>query len=127
VRENVLREDEILVGVELRAPATGARSSYHKVMDRESWTHAVVSAAVVLELEGDVCRGARIVLGGVAPTPWRVPAAEQVLVGNRVTAAVAARAAEVALEGARPLSRNGYKVPLTKGVVERTLVELLPA
>jgi xanthine dehydrogenase YagS FAD-binding subunit len=125
-RENVLREDELLVGVELPAPATGARSAYHKVMDRESWTHAVVSAAVVLDLEGEVCRGARIVLGGVAPTPWRVPAAEQVLVGNRVTAALAARAADVALEGARPLSKNGYKVALTKAVVERTLVDLLP-
>ena len=127
VRENVLREDEILVGVELRAPATGARSTYHKVMDRESWTHAVVSAAVVLDLDGEVCRGARIVLGGVAPIPWRVPAAEQVLIGSRVTAAVAARAAEVALEDARPLSKNGYKVALTKGVVERTLVDLLQA
>ena len=125
-RENVLREDELLVGVELPAPATGARSAYHKVMDRESWTHAVVSAAVVLDLEGEVCRGARIVLGGVAPTPWRVPAAEQLLVGNRVTAALAARAADVALEGARPLSKNGYKVALTKAVVERTLVDLLP-
>jgi len=124
-RENVLREDELLAGVEIPAPATVALSAYHKVMDRESWTHAVVSAAVVMELEGDVCRRARIVLGGVAPTPWRVPAAEQVLVGARVTPALAARAGEMAVEGARPLSKNAYKVPLTSGVVERTVLELV--
>ena len=94
-------------------------------MDREAWTHAVVSAAVVLDLDGEVCRRARIVLGGVAPTPWRVPDAEAVLVGQPVTPTLAARAAEVAVEDARPLSKNGYKVPLTKGVVERTLVELV--
>ena len=124
-RENVLREDELLAGVEIPLPATVARSAYHKVMDRESWTHAVVSAAVVMELEGDVCRRVRIVLGGVAPTPWRVPAAEQVLVGARVTPTLAARAGEMAVEGARPLSKNAYKVPLTSGVVERTVLELV--
>lgn len=124
-RENVLGEDELLAGVELPAARSGTRSAYHKVMDRDAWTHAVVSAAVVLDLDGEVCRRARIVLGGVAPTPWRGPDAEAVLVGQRVTSAVAARAAEVAVAGARPLSKNGYKVPLTQGVVERTLVELV--
>ena len=84
----------------------------------------IVSAAVVLEMDGAVCRAARIVLGGVAPVPWRVPDAERILVGQRVTPALAARAAEVAVAGARPLSKNGYKVALTAAVVERTLVEL---
>ena len=123
-RENVLRDDELLAAVELPAPATGMRSRYHKVMDREAWTHAVVSAAVALDMDGDVCHAARIVLGGVAPIPWRVPAAEQVLVGQRLTAARAAQAAELAVADARPLSKNAYKVPLIKGIVERTLVEL---
>ena len=97
------------------------RSAYHKVMDRESWTHAIVSAAVVIEMEEGVCRAARIVLGGVAPIPWRVPDAERVLVGQRLTPTLAARAAEVAVAGARPLSKNGYKVALTQAVVERTI------
>jgi xanthine dehydrogenase YagS FAD-binding subunit len=71
-----------------------------------------------------VCRSARIVLGGVAPIPWRLPQVERLLVGQRITPALAARAAEASIEGARPLARNGYKIPLTKGVVERTLTEL---
>ena len=51
-------------------------------MDREAWTHAVVSAAVVLEMDQDVCRSARIVLGGVAPIPWRLPEVEKLLAGR---------------------------------------------
>ena len=123
-RENVLGDEDLLAEVEIPAPPAGMRSAYHKVMDRESWTHAIVSAAVVLEMDDDVCRAARIVLGGVAPVPWRVPDAERVVVGQRLTPALAARAAEVAVAGARPLSKNAYKVPLTKGVVERTLMGL---
>ena len=59
-------------------------------MDREAWTHAVVSAAVVLEMDRDVVRSARVVLGGVAPIPWRLPEVEKVLAGQRVTAGRAA-------------------------------------
>jgi xanthine dehydrogenase YagS FAD-binding subunit len=123
-RENVLAEDEVLASVHLPAPRAGMRSSYHKVMDREAWTHAVVSAAFVLEMDKDVCRSARIVLGGVAPIPWRVPDAERVLAGQRVTPELAAKAAEAALAGATPLAKNAYKVPLTKSVVERTALAL---
>ena len=122
--ENVLGDAEVLAAVSLPATQPGARSAYHKVMDRESWTHAIVSAAVVLAMDGEVCRSASIVLGGVAPVPWRVPDAEQILVGQHVTPALAARAAEVAVAGASPLSKNGYKVGLTRGVVERTIGEL---
>jgi xanthine dehydrogenase YagS FAD-binding subunit len=123
-RENVLADDEVLASVQVAAPRPGTRSTYHKIMDREAWTHAVVSAAVVLEMDRDVCRAARIVLGGVAPIPWRVPEAEAVLAGQRMTPELAARAGEVAVAGARPLAKNGYKVPLTKGVVERTVLDL---
>ena len=105
-------------------PRPGTRSTYHKVLDREAWTHAVVSAAVVLEMDKDVCRSARIVLGGVAPIPWRVPEAEKLLAGQRITPELAARAGEAAVAGATPLAKNAYKVPLTKAVVRRTVLEL---
>jgi xanthine dehydrogenase YagS FAD-binding subunit len=93
-------------------------------MDRDAWTHALVSAAVVLEMDGDVCREARIVLGGVAPVPWRVPDAENMLAGQRVTPELAREVGAVAVAEARPLSKNAYKVPLTRGVVERTVLAL---
>ena len=124
-RENVLADDEILASIQLPAPRPNTRSTYYKVMDREAWTHAVVSAAVVLELEKDqTCRSARIVLGGVAPIPWHVPDAERLLIGQRITPELAARAAEAAIAGASPLHKNAYKVPLTKTIVERTVLSL---
>lgn len=123
--ENVLGDEEVLVSVELRVPEEGVRSTYHKVMDREAWTHALVGAAITLELDGDVCREARIVLGGVAPIPWRVPEAERLLAGRRVTPELAREVGAAAVAGARPLSKNAYKVPLTRGVVERTILSLV--
>jgi xanthine dehydrogenase YagS FAD-binding subunit len=123
-RENVLASDEALAEIDIPALRPGTRSTYHKIMDREAWTHAVVSAAIVLEMDKQICRSARVVLGGVAPIPWRLPKVEQILAGQRVTETLAAQAAEAALEGAKPLAKNGYKVPLTKGVVRRTLLEL---
>jgi xanthine dehydrogenase YagS FAD-binding subunit len=123
-RENILADDEMLTGVELSAPRPGTRSMYHKVLDREAWTHAVVSAAIVLEMDKQVCKSARIVLGGVAPIPWRVPAAESLLIGQRITPELAAQVAETALAGANPLRNNAYKVPLTKTIVRRSVLEL---
>ena len=123
-QENVLAPDEALAEIQVPATRMGTRSTYHKIMDREAWTHAVVSAAIVLEMDKQVCRSARVVLGGVAPIPWRLPKVEQMLAGQRINEALAAKAAEAGLEGAKPLARNAYKVPLTKGVIRRTLLEL---
>ena len=123
-RENSLANDEVLASIVVPAPRPGTRSTYHKVMDREAWTHAVVSAAIVLEMENEVCRSARIVLGGVAPIPWRVEGAERLLAGQRITPELAAKAGEAAVAGAQPLGKNAYKVPLTRNVVARTVLEL---
>jgi xanthine dehydrogenase YagS FAD-binding subunit len=124
-RENVLAPDDVLVAITLPASRPGVRGTYHKVLDREAWTHAVVSVAVVLDMDKQVCRSARIVLGGVAPIPWRLPKVEAMLAGQRITPELAAKAGEAAIEGARPLAKNKYKVPLTKNVVKRTLLSLL--
>lgn len=123
-KENALADDEVLASVRIPAGRRGRRSTYQKVMDREAWTHAVVSAAVVLEMENGICRSARVVLGGVAPIPWRVEEAEKVLTGQRVTDALALKAGEAAVAGARPLSQNAYKVPLTRNLVRRTIADL---
>jgi xanthine dehydrogenase YagS FAD-binding subunit len=122
--ENALADDEILVSVELPPLNSRQRSVYRKVMDREAWTHAVVSVAAVLEMDGRTCRSARLVLGGVAPIPWRVPEAEKLLVGREVTPAVIEEAAAAAVTGARPLTHNAYKVPLTQATVADALRDL---
>ena len=122
-RENVLEVGEVLVGATL-PPTVARRSTYAKVLDREAWTHAVVSVALVLEMNGDRVRTARVVLGGVAPIPWSVPRVEDLLRGQRMTAALANEAGRLAVDGAEPLSKNRYKVTLTKNLVRRTLLSL---
>src|SRR4051812_40272054 len=113
-RENVLKEGEVLASITLPAPRTGVRSTYHKVLDREAWTHAVVSAAVALEMDGETCRGARVVLGGVAPIPWRLPDVEKLLTGQRVTPELATKAGEAAVTGARAPTKKRYQKTKTR-------------
>jgi len=123
-RENVLKAGDVLASIALPRARATVRSTYHKIMDREAWTHAVVSAAIVLEMQDGVCRRARVVLGGVAPIPWRLPEVERLLTGKRLTDALAAQAGDAAVAGARPLSKNAYKVPLTRAMVTRTIEQL---
>jgi xanthine dehydrogenase YagS FAD-binding subunit len=68
-------------------------------------------------------RQARLVLGGVAPVPWRVPKAEEFLAGKRLDPATLAEASRLALRGAAPLSKNAYKVPLTQTLIRRALAK----
>jgi xanthine dehydrogenase YagS FAD-binding subunit len=116
--------DDVLQALQLPPAHPGTRSTYNNVLDREAWTHAVVSVAVVLDMEIEICRRARVVLGGVAPIPWRLPNVEQLLAGQRVTPELAAKAGETAIVGAQKLSKNGYKLPMTKALVRRTVLEL---
>ena len=122
-RENVLDANEVLADITV-PEASGLRSTYAKVLDREAWTHAVVSVALTLEMDGDRVRRAGIVLGGVAPIPWRVAAVQDLLTGQRVTESLATEAGRLAVDGARPLSRNRYKVTLVENLVRRTLLSL---
>jgi xanthine dehydrogenase YagS FAD-binding subunit len=124
-RENVLEPGEIVTSIHLPAPSTGARSTYLKFKERGSLDFALASVALALELDKDrVVREAHIVLGGVAPIPWRARSAESHLRGRALSEDVAKEVATRALEGARPLSKNAYKVPLAKAVIRRALQKL---
>ncbi|HWS87855.1 MAG TPA: xanthine dehydrogenase family protein subunit M [Pyrinomonadaceae bacterium] len=123
-RENVLKNDEIITEVAVPASPFAARSTYLKFKERDSLDFALASVAAAVELGPDRrVRQARIVLGGVAPVPWRVPKAEEFLKGKALDAASLEGAARLALEGAEPLSQNAYKVPLTQALVRRALAK----
>jgi len=124
LRENVLAEDEILVRVTVPAPATGMRGTYLKFKERGSFDFALASVAVGVAIEGGKISKARLVLGGVAPIPWRAPEAEAALVGQAMGDAAWKAAGEAAVRGAEPLAHNAYKVPLAKGLVFRALQSL---
>ncbi|MGE5234926.1 MAG: FAD binding domain-containing protein [Acidobacteriota bacterium] len=123
-RETVLERGEILTEVVLPPPPSGGRGRYSKVRARGAWDFALAGAAVVLGLRERRVVHARIVLSGVAPVPWRVPAAEQAVTDRSLDAASARRAAAEAVKGAQPLELNGYKVKLVAGVIEETLLAL---
>jgi xanthine dehydrogenase YagS FAD-binding subunit len=117
-----LRRGELITSIELPAPMKEpARSCYLKIRDRRSYAFALVSVAAVLETEGGRIKEARIALGGVAHKPWRVPAAEQVLVGKQAGEEAYKQSAEILLRGARPHQHNAFKVELAKRAVVRAL------
>lgn len=120
-RENVLEPDEILMRVEL-PPSRGASATY-VVKHKQSHDWPLALATAVLETEGDTVSSARIVMGAVAPVPWRSTAAEEALVGGPVTPDSAAAAAEAALADATPLDDNAYKVRIARTAVQRAVLE----
>ena len=122
--ENGLRPDEVISRIRVPRPVAGTRSTYLKFRAKQSLDFAVSSVAAVLEMDGDQVQAGRLVLGGVAPIPWRVPEAEAELEGKRLTSAVIEKAAAAAVAGAEPMSENGYKVRLTRNLVRRALESL---
>jgi len=110
--ETVLADDELIVRIRVPRGQVGRSSTYHKIRDRESYAFALASAAVAVHLRGNRVTDARIALGGVATRPWRATEAERSLVGLPLTRVAARHAAELAFQGARPLSHNAFKVAL---------------
>jgi xanthine dehydrogenase YagS FAD-binding subunit len=125
-RDTVLEAGELITTVELPPPPAGS-SQYHKVRERASFAFALVSVAAVLDVADDgTVRGCRLALGGVAHVPWRAERAERALLGAVASEEEFVRAADAELDQARPLPRNGYKVPLARNLIVRTLRELVP-
>jgi xanthine dehydrogenase YagS FAD-binding subunit len=120
-RENVLERGEIVTDILIPPQPPNQRSLYRKVRGRGSWDFALASLALAISTKAGVVERSRLVLGGAAPIPWRVEAAEKAIVGRKLEPKVIAAAAEAALKGAQPLEQNGYKVPLFKGVITESL------
>ena len=111
--EHVLHDDEIIVEIRVPKTAAGRGSTYLKIRDRESYAFALTSAAAALALSrGGTVRECRIALGGVGTRPLRATAAEQSLIGKRITPATARAAGELAFAGARAGHHNGFRIEL---------------
>ena len=118
-RENVLQAGEIVVEVIVPPPAASTQSAYLEVREKQSFDWPLVSVAAVLEIDprSKKIHQANVVLGAVAPIPWRAREAEQALAGGMLDRARAASAADAALKDARPLSHNAYKVAIARALV----------
>jgi xanthine dehydrogenase YagS FAD-binding subunit len=120
-RENVLEPNELLTHVILPPPGS-VKSGHYEVRYKASHDWPIAFATVLLSMNGSTVQGARVVMGAVAPVPWRSQAAEQALAGKAITPETAAAAAEAALRGAMPLSQNAYKIQVAKTAVERAIL-----
>ncbi len=118
-RENVLEPNEIVVEVQVPHPKSNAKSFYLKAREKGAPDFALASVAGVFEMEGNTCQAASIVLGGVAPAPWRSTEAEAALTGKMITESVSMQAGEDAVKDAQPLNDNAYKVTLTRNLISR--------
>lgn len=120
-REQAIGQGELITAVEIPAHPRPRRSGYLKVRDRQSCEFALTSVAVALHIRGGVIREAKAAAGGVGTVPWKLPAVEHRVIGERPSDRLWAEAAAHAADGARTLSHNRFKVQLLKRTVERQL------
>ncbi len=121
LKENVLADDEILTHVTL--PAAGnVKTGHYEVRFKQSHDWPLAFTTVVLTMNGNTIASARVVLGAVAPVPWRSKPAEAALAGKPLNEETAALAAEAAVSEAKPMSGNAYKVQIARTAVKRALL-----
>jgi xanthine dehydrogenase YagS FAD-binding subunit len=120
-RETVLDGGEVVTAVEIPPASAGGWQRYWKLMQRGSWDFALVSLAAARRVDG----GIRLVMGGVAPRPWRVPlSVEEDVAGGGLDPHDVATLADRALYDARPLAKNGYKIDMAAALLRRGIAEL---
>lgn len=122
-RENVAGSQEVITNIILPPVKAETRASYLKYGQRESYDWSMGDVAVVLEMNGNRCRQARVVFGAAAGVPLRREKAESVLTGQSINEKAAMTAAEASVAGASPLKYNAYKVPVFKNLVKRAVME----
>ena len=120
--ETVLAANEILTHVILPAPGQTRNASY-EVRFKQSHDWPLAMASVALSMQGQNVRGARIVMGAVAPVPWRSAAAEAALTGKRMSEQAAMEAADASVAAAKPMSGNAYKVQIARTAVKRAILK----
>jgi xanthine dehydrogenase YagS FAD-binding subunit len=121
LKENVLGDEDLFTHVILPAPGN-VKSGHYEVRYKASHDWPLAFTTVVLTMNGNTIRSARVVLGAVAPVPWRSQDAEQVLAGKPLNEQTAAEAGEAAVRAAKPMSGNAYKVQIAKTAVKRAIM-----
>jgi xanthine dehydrogenase YagS FAD-binding subunit len=120
-REHRLAAGEVLLAIRVPRPKAGLRAAHGAVREKQSHDWPLVEAAATARFDGPMLREVRIVLGHVAPTPWRCTRAEAVLEAQVPTADLILEAARAELEHADPLPGNAYKLPMSRGLLRDVL------
>ena len=120
-RLTTLQPGDLLTAIRLPATWAGKAHYFEKVRDRQVWDFALVNIAASLNMSGSTIGEARMVVNGVAATPYRLDAVESAVRGKQRDKATADMAADLAVQGAVPLRHNAYKIPLMKALVKRAI------
>jgi xanthine dehydrogenase YagS FAD-binding subunit len=120
---NVLKPYEMITEVLFPAPRPGTKQRFLKFRLRKTIDFAISSVAATIAIESGVVSDARIVLGGIAPIPYRAKGAEEVLRGKAITGSLVETSAKAALKEAKPLKMNAYKVPITETLVRKAIAD----
>lgn len=123
-REHDLMPNEILSEV-IVPSANGMKVAHYEIRQKQAFDWPLAVAAAALNMNGSAVQSARVVMGHVAPVPWRSSEAERLLVGKSISEDVARSAAEAALQSATPLSHNAYKIQLAKVAVKRAILKAM--
>ncbi len=123
-RTTVLKPGEIITEIVIPAPSKNLKSSYRKIRARRSWDFALAGAALAVTFNGAKVEGARVFLSGAAPVPWRSRAVEEAISGKALNDTSIDQAAEAIVADAKPLQKNGYKIPLFKAMIGEELTAL---
>jgi len=121
-RELTVAPGELLTKVVIPPGSGSGKNATYEIRHKQAHDWPIVMASVNLEMDGDRVSKPRLVVYGVAPIPWRSESAEKAITGKSITMETASAAGEAAIEGAKPLSMNGYKVPLARTAVKRVLL-----
>ncbi len=119
--DNQLPEGQVVAAINLPAPWPDEQAAYFRAISRYLAEWPLVEVAVRVRFDGDTVAACGLAVGGVAPVPLRMTAAEEVLVGQPLTDEVITRAAQICTDGANPLPETGYKVDLIAGSVTHVL------
>jgi len=122
-REHDLRPNEIVTDVIVPAPPSGVKASHYEVRQKAAFDWPYATASVVLDMNGDTVRSARVVMSHVAPIPWVSNEAAQALAGKTISEQTADAAGAAAVANAKSLGRNKYKIKLAHVAVKRAVLQ----
>ena len=119
-RETILGVNDLVESISI--PVSGLKNATYEVRHRSGLDWPYVTASAAFQAKDGRADGGSIVLGHVAPRPWPAVHASNLLNGSVIDDDLAEKCADAAVRGARPLSRNGYKVHMVKAAVKRAVL-----
>jgi xanthine dehydrogenase YagS FAD-binding subunit len=122
-REHDLQPNEVITDILLPSKMAPSKAAQYEVRQKQTFDWPLSLASAALWMDGNTVKNAVVVLGAVAPVPWVSKEAAQALIGKQINEQTADAAGQAAVSIAKPLSKNAYKVQLTRVAVKRAILQ----